>query len=48
MRPYSVFGIKYYPEIAKIGDRFEGIASWYGPDFHSKKLQMVKFIICTI
>ncbi|QEZ89417.1 septal ring lytic transglycosylase [Aliarcobacter cibarius] len=37
MRPYSVFGIKYYPEIAKIGDRFEGIASWYGPDFHSKK-----------
>ena len=37
MRPYSVFGIKYYPEIAKIGDRFDGIASWYGPDFHSKK-----------
>ncbi|AXX94790.1 septal ring lytic transglycosylase RlpA family protein [Arcobacter ellisii] len=37
MRPYSVFGIKYYPFIANIGDRFEGIASWYGPDFHSKK-----------
>ncbi|WP_228286299.1 septal ring lytic transglycosylase RlpA family protein [Arcobacter vandammei] len=37
MRPYSVFGIKYYPEIANIGDKFDGIASWYGPDFHSKK-----------
>lgn len=37
MRPYSVFGIKYYPFIANIGDRFEGIASWYGPDFHTKK-----------
>ncbi|QKF67402.1 septal ring lytic transglycosylase [Arcobacter venerupis] len=37
MRPYSVFGIKYYPFIANIGDDFEGTASWYGPDFHSKK-----------
>ncbi len=37
MKPYSVFGIKYYPEIAKIGDKFDGIASWYGPDFHAKK-----------
>ncbi len=37
MRPYNVFGIKYYPFIANIGDEFEGIASWYGPDFHSKK-----------
>ena len=37
MRPYTVFGIKYYPFVAKIGDEFEGIASWYGPDFHSKK-----------
>lgn len=37
MRPYSVFGIKYYPFIANVGDEFEGIASWYGPDFHSKK-----------
>jgi len=37
MRPYNVFGIKYYPFIANIGDTFEGIASWYGPDFHSKK-----------
>jgi rare lipoprotein A len=37
MRPYTVFGIKYYPFIANIGDEFEGVASWYGPDFHSKK-----------
>lgn len=37
MRPYNVFGVKYYPFIAKIGDDFEGVASWYGPDFHSKK-----------
>jgi len=36
MRPYNVFGVKYYPFIANIGDDFEGIASWYGPDFHSK------------
>ena len=37
MRPYTVFGIQYYPFIPKIGDEFDGIASWYGPDFHSKK-----------
>ena len=27
MRPYTVFGIKYYPFIANIGDEFNGIAS---------------------
>lgn len=37
LRPYSVFGVKYYPFIANVGDKFEGIASWYGPDFHAKK-----------
>lgn len=37
MRPYYVFGIKYYPSIAKIGEEFDGIASWYGPNFHTKK-----------
>lgn len=37
MRPYSVFGIKYHPFVANVGDEFRGIASWYGPDFHSKK-----------
>ena len=37
MRPYEVFGKKYYPTVAHIGDRFDGVASWYGPDFHAKK-----------
>ena len=37
MRPYNVFGIRYYPVVASVGDRFDGIASWYGPDFHAKK-----------
>jgi rare lipoprotein A len=37
MKSYSVFGITYYPFVAKIGDKFDGVASWYGPDFHSKK-----------
>lgn len=37
MRPYTVFGVKYYPFVANIGDTFDGIASWYGPDFHAKK-----------
>lgn len=37
MRPYSVYGIKYYPAIAKIGEDFDGVASWYGPNFHTKK-----------
>ncbi|AXK49185.1 hypothetical protein CRU87_08690 [Aliarcobacter trophiarum LMG 25534] len=37
MRPYNVFGIRYYPFVANVGDDFKGIASWYGPDFHAKK-----------
>ncbi len=37
LRPYSVFGIRYYPFVANVGDQFRGIASWYGPDFHAKK-----------
>jgi len=37
MRPYEVFGKKYYPTIARIDDQFRGIASWYGPNFHAKK-----------
>lgn len=37
MRPYSVFGITYYPEIVPLGHQHSGIASWYGPTFHSKK-----------
>jgi rare lipoprotein A len=37
MRPYEVFGKKYYPTVARINDQFRGIASWYGPNFHAKK-----------
>ncbi len=37
MRPYQVFGKWYYPTMVNVGDRFEGIASWYGPKFHGKK-----------
>jgi rare lipoprotein A len=37
MRPYIVMGKKYYPTLAHVGDKFHGIASWYGPDFHAKK-----------
>jgi len=37
MRPYEVFGKKYYPTVARIDDEFRGIASWYGPNFHAKK-----------
>lgn len=37
MRPYEVFGKKYYPTLAKVGDTYTGISSWYGPNFHAKK-----------
>ncbi|PLY05101.1 MAG: septal ring lytic transglycosylase RlpA family lipoprotein [Arcobacter sp.] len=37
MRPYSIAGKRYYPTLAKVGDVQNGIASWYGPNFHSKK-----------
>jgi len=37
MRPYEVFGKKYYPTLARVNDQFRGIASWYGPNFHAKK-----------
>lgn len=37
MRPYQVFGKWYYPTMVSVGDRFDGIASWYGPKFHGKK-----------
>jgi len=36
MRPYVVHGKKYYPQIVSVGDRFQGNASWYGPNFHGK------------
>ena len=37
MRPYEVFGKKYYPTLARVSDEFRGIASWYGPKFDAKK-----------
>lgn len=37
MRPYQINGKWYYPEQVSIGESYDGIASWYGPDFHSKK-----------
>ncbi len=36
MRPYVVRGVKYYPAVVSVGDRFDGTASWYGPKFHGK------------
>ncbi len=36
MRPYTVRGKTYYPTVVSVGDRFDGIASWYGPNFHGK------------
>lgn len=37
MRPYSIAGKKYYPTLTKVGKKYRGIASWYGPNFHAKK-----------
>lgn len=37
MRPYQIAGKWYYPTQVKIGETFDGIASWYGPNFHAKK-----------
>ncbi|RDU73488.1 septal ring lytic transglycosylase RlpA family protein [Helicobacter aurati] len=36
MRPYTIRGKTYRPHPVKVGDTFDGIASWYGPDFHAK------------
>ncbi|HFU74592.1 MAG TPA: septal ring lytic transglycosylase RlpA family protein [Helicobacteraceae bacterium] len=36
MRPYTVFGKRYYPTVVHVGETFEGIASWYGPNFNGK------------
>ncbi len=36
MRPYVIRGVKYYPNVVSVGDKFKGRASWYGPDFHGK------------
>lgn len=36
-RPYTVMGKTYEPLKSHIGFTQEGVASWYGPDFHGKK-----------
>lgn len=36
MRSYIVHGKRYTPNKTYIGEIFEGIASWYGPNFHTK------------
>jgi rare lipoprotein A len=36
MRSYIVHGKRYTPTKTHVGEIFEGIASWYGPNFHSK------------
>lgn len=36
MRPYTVHGKRYYPTVVRIGESFDGMASWYGPKFHGK------------
>lgn len=37
MRPYQINGKWYYPTTVALGQSYEGIASWYGPNFHGKK-----------
>ena len=37
MKTYEVFGKRYYVLDSSDGFTQEGIASWYGPDFHGKK-----------
>lgn len=37
LKPYTVFGKRYHPQIWSLGHKEYGIASWYGPDFHGKK-----------
>lgn len=37
MKPYQINGKWYYPQKVKIGESWDGIASWYGPNFHNKK-----------
>lgn len=36
-RPYTVFGRTYHPLPSAEGFEEEGVASWYGPDFHGKR-----------
>ncbi len=37
MKPYQISGKWYYPTTVSVGEKYDGIASWYGPNFHGKK-----------
>ncbi|NPA63416.1 MAG: septal ring lytic transglycosylase RlpA family protein [Epsilonproteobacteria bacterium] len=37
MRPYTVNGVTYYPTVVRVGEKFRGIASWYGEKFHGRR-----------
>jgi rare lipoprotein A len=37
MRAYQIRGKWYYPTKTSMYQKYDGIASWYGPNFHSKK-----------
>ncbi len=37
MRPYCVGGTTYCPTTVTVGEKFRGIASWYGPNFHGAR-----------
>ncbi len=37
MKSYTVNGKRYEPFVPQIGQRFRGVASWYGPNFHGGK-----------
>ena len=36
-KPYTVFGVKYYPLKSAAGYREKGTASWYGKKFHGRR-----------
>ena len=37
MNSYKVNGKRYRPSVVEVGEEFDGVASWYGPDFNGKK-----------
>ena len=37
LRPYTINGKTYYPTVVSVGWTQDGIASWYGPNFHGGK-----------
>ena len=37
MNSYEINGQRYHPTTVNVGQKFRGIASWYGPKFHGKK-----------